>query len=155
MLRNARFITKQIADLVAPILEEMDFELVDVEYFSNQGRWVLRLFIDKDGGVTIDDCAKISGEIGDLIDVKDFIEHEYILEVSSPGLNRTLKKDKDFIRAVGKKVKVRMVAPLNNRRNFSGYLKDFKGGTLYLDMDDGTASLPLKGVDRANLVYEF
>ncbi|MDY7035431.1 MAG: ribosome maturation factor RimP [Thermodesulfobacteriota bacterium] len=155
MLKKVRFITKQVTDLVAPILEEMDFELIDVEYFSNQGRWVLRLFIDKDGGVTIDDCANVSGEIGDLIDLKGFIEHEYILEVSSPGLNRTLKKEKDFFWAVGKKVKVRMVSPLNNRRNFSGYLKNFNGRILYVEMDDGTAALPLKEVDRANLVYEF
>ncbi|NIR14915.1 MAG: ribosome maturation factor RimP, partial [Desulfobacterales bacterium] len=95
------------------ILGGMGFELVDVQYLPKYGRWVLRLYIDKEGGVTIDDCAQVSREIGDLIDVKDVIMHEYILEVSSPGLNRPLKKETDFIWARGKRVKVRMAKPVN------------------------------------------
>jgi ribosome maturation factor RimP len=107
MLDNVHLITKKVADLVDPILGELGFELVDVEYLSKHGRWVLRLYIDKEGGVTIDDCALVSREIGDLIDVKDIIRHEYVLEVSSPGLNRPLKKEKDFVWAIGKKIKLR------------------------------------------------
>ena len=149
------FITKQVAELVEPILDEMGFELVDVEYLAEHGRWVLRVYIDKDGGVTIDDCARVSGEIGDLIDIKNFVEHQYVLEVSSPGVNRPLKRDRDFIRAIGKKIKVRMVAPIEGRRNFTGHLKKFQEGTLYLDMEGKLTALPRTGVDRANLVYEF
>ena len=155
MVSKAHLVTRQVADLVEPILDEMGFELVDVEYLSKYSRWVLRLYIDKEGGVTIDDCARVSGEIGDLIDVKDIIKHEYILEVSSPGLNRPLKKEADFIWARGKRVKVRMVKPVNGRRNFTGYLKNFEDGTLYVEAEGSLMALPWVEVEKANLVYEF
>ncbi len=155
MVSKAHIITKRVADLVAPILDEMGFELVDVEYLSKYGRWVLRLYIDTDGGVTIDDCARVSGEIGHLIDVKDVITHEYVLEVSSPGLNRPLKKERDFIWATGKRVKLRTVKPVHGRRNFTGFLRNFENGTLYVEAEGVLVALPLVEVDRANLVYEF
>lgn len=142
-------------DLASPVLEEIGFELVDVEYLSDHGRWVLRIYIDKENGVTIEDCARISHELGELVDIKDIIDHEYVLEVSSPGLNRPLKKEKDFIRVIGKKIKIRMTEPVNGRRNFSGYLKDFREDTLYLEVDGGLISLLLPKVGKANLVYEF
>ena len=141
--------------MLEPILDEMGFELVDVEYLSNYGKWVLRLYIDKEEGVTIDDCVSVSREIGDLIDIKGVVTHEYTLEVSSPGINRPLRKEKDFVRAVGKKVKVKMITPMNGRRNFTGYLKDFEEGIVYIEMDGGPIALPWAEVDKANLVYEF
>ena len=144
-----------ITDLAEPILEEMGFELVDVLYLSKHGRWVLRLYIDKDGGVTINDCAQVSGEIGDLLDVKEIIQHEYVLEVSSPGINRPLKKERDFTRAIGKKIKVRMGFPVNGQRNFTGYLSHFQNRTLYLEMEKGVVELSWQEVEKANLVYEF
>jgi ribosome maturation factor RimP len=148
-------ITKQVAGLVEPSLEDMGFELVDVEYLSMHGKWVLRLYIDKEGGVTLDDCAIVSREIGDLIDVKDVIVHEYILEVSSPGLDRPLKKEKDFKGAIGKKIKVKTVRAVEGRRNYTGYLRNFQEGILYMELESGQVHLPWKDVDKANLVYEF
>ena len=155
MVNKPRLVTKEVADLVEPILGEMGFELVDVEYLSKYGRWVLRLYVDKEGGVTIDDCAWVSGEIGDLIDVKDLITHEYILEVSSPGLNRPLKKEKDLVWATGRRVKLRMVTPVSGRRNFTGTLKNFENGTLYVEAEGTLVALPWLEVEKANLVYEF
>ena len=155
MVSKAHIVINQVADLVEPILGEMGFELVDVEYLSKHGRWVLRLYVDKEGGLTIDDCARLSGEIGDLIDVKDVIKHGYVLEISSPGLNRPLKKERDFIWATGKRVKVRMVEPVNGRRNFTGYLENFEDGTLYVETEGSLVALPWIRVDKANLVYEF
>ena len=155
METRGQAITKGVADLVEPILEEMGFELVDVGYLSNHGRWVLRLTIDKEGGVTLDDCARVSGELGDLIDVKDFIHHSYVLEISSPGVDRPLKKEKDILRSMGKKIKVRMGAPVNERRNFSGYLREFRDGMLYIEMEGRQVALPWHDVDKANLVHEF
>ncbi len=155
MVSKRDTIAKQVSDLVEPILGEMGFELVDVQYLTKYGRWVLRLYIDTEGGVTIDDCARVSREIGDLIDVKDVIMHEYILEVSSPGLNRPLKKDTDFMWAQGKRVKVRMAKPVNGRRNFTGYLKNFEDDTLYVEAEGGLMALPRIEVEKANLVYEF
>jgi len=154
-LADMTFITKQVSDLIEPILNEMKFELIDVEYLSDRGRWALRIYIDKDGGVTLDDCAAVSGELGDLIDIKNIIEQEYVLEVSSPGLNRPLKKEADFIRAIGKKIKVRTRTPVDGRRNFTGVLKDFKEQKLALDSEGGLVTLAWSDMEKANLVYEF
>lgn len=148
-------IAEQVANLVGPALEDMDFELVDVEYLSRHGKWVLRLYIDKEGGVTLDDCARVSREFGDLIDVKDIIIHKYVLEVSSPGLDRPLKKEKDLEHAIGKKIKVKTVAPVKGRRNYTGYLRNFQKGILYMELENGPVHLPWKEVEKANLVYEF
>ena len=148
-------ITEQVTDLIEPPLEGMGFELVDVEYLSTHGKWVLRLYIDRDGGVTLEDCARVSREIGDLIDVKDIIVHNYVLEVSSPGLDRPLKKEKDFEHAIGKKIKVKTVAPVKGRRNYTGYLRNFQKGILYMELENGPIHFPWKEVEKANLVYEF
>jgi ribosome maturation factor RimP len=148
-------VVRQVESLVEPILQGMGYELVDVEYVSSFGRWVLRLFVDKEGGVTIGDCARISEELGDLIDVKEFIRHEYNLEVSSPGLDRPLKKEKDLFRALGKKVKVRMTVPQEGRRNFTGTLLRCGEGVLHLEVDGREVALPWPDVAKANLIYEF
>jgi len=148
-------IIEMITDLVEPILHEMGFELVDILYLSKHGRWVLRIYIDRDGGVTINDCARVSGEMSDLLDVKEIIEHEYVLEVSSQGLNRPLKKERDIIRSIGKKIKVRMAVPVKGQRNFTGYLNNFQNSTLYVEMERGVVELPWQEVEKANLVYEF
>jgi ribosome maturation factor RimP len=148
-------VIQEVTGIIEPILEEMGFELIDIEYLSEHGRWILRLFLDKEGGITLDDCAKASREIGDLIDIKDVISHEYVLEVSSPGLNRRLKRDKDFLQAIGQKIRVKMAVPVEGRRNFTGYLRDFKEGMLNLETAATLVLLPLKDIERANIVYEF
>jgi len=144
-----------VTRLIEPILEEAGFELVDIEYLSKHGRWVLRIYMDRNNGVTIDDCAWMSGEIGDRIDLKEIFQHEYVLEVSSPGPNRRLRKDRDFLNAVGKKVKVKLVSPVKGRRNFTGYLQGFRDKTLYLEMEDYVVPFCLPDVEKVNLVYEF
>lgn len=154
-MADLTLVTKQVSDLVEPILDELGFELIDVEYLTDRGRWVLRLYIDREGGVTIDDCAKVSNELGDLIDIKNIIEHEYFLEVSSPGLNRPLKKEADFIRVIGKKVKVRTKTPLNGQRNFMGVLKDFKERELHIQSEGQLITVAWSDIEKANLVYEF
>ena len=148
-------VSRGVAELIAPILEGMGFELIDVEYVSQQGRWVLRLFIDKEGGVTIDDCAHVSRELGDLIDVKSFIDRSYVLEVSSPGLDRPIKKENDILVSMGKRIKVRMATSSKGRRNYTGFLRDFREGKLYVDVDGELVALDWRQVDKANLVYEF
>ena len=91
-----------------PVLEEHHFELVDVEYVREVGVWYLRAYIDKEGGIAVDDCEIISRKLGEWLDKEDFIDDSYILEVSSPGLGRPLKKEKDFVRSMGKDVEVRL-----------------------------------------------
>jgi ribosome maturation factor RimP len=148
-------ITKQVSDLIEPIVNELGFQLVDVEYLTDLGRWVLRIYIDREGGITVDDCAKVSRELGDLIDIKNIIEHEYVLEVSSPGLNRPLKKEADFIRVIGKKIKVRTRMPSNGQRNFIGILHDFREHELYIQSKGELITLAWADVEKANLIYEF
>jgi ribosome maturation factor RimP len=148
-------VAKAVTTFIEPFLEEMDFELVEVEYLSERGRWVLRVFVDKQGGITVEDCARISREIGDVIEVKDCIPHGYVLEVSSPGLNRPLKKEKDLLWAIGRKVKIKMGAAMDGRRNFTGYLRSFRNGMVYLEVENNLIALPWGRVAKANLVYEF
>lgn len=146
---------KEIELLIEPVLEEMGIELVDMEYVSDQGRRVLRIYADRPTGINLDDCAMVSREIGNLLDVKDLLHHHYVLEVSSPGLNRPLKREKDFIRAVGQKIKVKTAVPMKGRRNFSGVLQSFENGMLQLKLDDAVVLIPEEGVNKANLVFDF
>ncbi len=155
MALDVRGTVQEVSDLIAPVLEDMGFELVDVEYVSKHGRWVLRLFIDREGGVTIDDCAKASGEIGDVIDVRDIIDHEYVLEVSSPGIERLLKKKKDFQKAAGRNVKLRTIHPREGRRNYAGVLDRVEGDTITLLVDGTEVCFSIEEVEKANLVYDF
>ncbi len=147
-------ISGQVTALVEPVLDELGFELVDVEYLGAGGRRVLRIYMDRPGGVNLDDCARVSREISVLIDVKDLVPESYVLEVSSPGLNRRLKKEKDFVWAMGKKVKVRMKDPLEGRRNFAGRLEDMKEGMIVVALDKGRTELLIQDIEKATVVYE-
>ncbi|MCC8050539.1 MAG: ribosome maturation factor RimP [Clostridiales bacterium] len=122
--------------LLAPLVEEHQFELVDVEYVKEGGSWYLRAYIDKPGGITIDDCELISRALSDLLDEHDFIEDAYILEVSSPGLGRPLKKDRDFERSVGEQVEIRTFRPIDQKKDFTGVLKEFDKNTVTIETDN-------------------
>ena len=149
-------IVNEVSFLTESLLPEFGMELVDVEFQFERGRWILRVFIDKQGGVTIDDCASISRELGDLIEAENIISFSYVLEVSSPGLNRPLTKEADFICSIGKMVQLKMTRPINKRKNFAGYLADIKEGVISLVMDDNNlVELPLNEIDKARLKYEF
>jgi ribosome maturation factor RimP len=144
-----------IEGLVKPVLDDMGIELVDIEFSSGKGRQLLRIFADRPTGITLDDCAMVSREIGHLLDISDLIQHQYVLEVSSPGLNRPLKKETDFLRAIGEKIRVKTTLPLEGRRNFSGILKSVENGMLELELDGAVFQIPEKMVKRANLVFDF
>ena len=94
-------------ELITPILDRMNFELVDVEYVKEGGTWYLRAYIDKEGGITVNDCEAVAREMNEILDREDFVEDSYVFEVSSPGLGRPLKKEKDYIRSMGKEVEIR------------------------------------------------
>lgn len=117
-----RNIEEQVTKIVLPVVEKHNFELVDVEYIKEGPYWYLRIYIDKPGGITIDDCQVISEEIDPIIDKENFIEQSYFLEVSSPGLERPLKKDKDFERFKGEPVEVKLFAPIDGKKVFEGEL---------------------------------
>lgn len=119
-----------------PLLQQQNFELVDVEYVKEAGTWYLRAYIDKEGGIAVDDCEFVSRRLGEWLDQEDFISESYILEVSSPGLGRPLKKEKDFKRSVGKEVEVKLYAPLNKQKEYKGVLKAYAADTVTLAMED-------------------
>ncbi|AUS96021.1 ribosome maturation factor RimP [Clostridium thermosuccinogenes] len=115
-------IEELVTEIVLPITEKHKFELVDVEYIKEGPYWYLRIYIDKPGGITIDDCQLISEEIDPILDKKNFIEQSYFLEVSSPGLERPLRKDKDFEKFKGEPVEVKLFAPIDGKKVFEGEL---------------------------------
>ncbi|MEK9628670.1 MAG: ribosome maturation factor RimP [Nitrospinota bacterium] len=148
-------VAQSVAELIEPGILAKGLELVDVEFKKEGKNWVLRIFIDKEGGVNLDDCQKISRFAGDLIEVEDAVKPVYTLEVSSPGLNRVLKKEKDFIRFLEKKICVQCHAPLDGRKKFTGILKDFKEQTIHIEVDGQPFTIPFNRVAKANLVIEF
>lgn len=139
-----------------PLMTENNFELVDVEYVKEAGNWYLRAYIDKEGGITVDDCEIISRKLGDWLDEKDFIADSYILEVSSPGLGRPLKKDKDFNRSIGEDVDIKLYKPLNKQKDFTGTLISFDKDTVTIAQEDG-AELTLNRPEIAliRLAFDF
>lgn len=140
--------------LVMPILEEKGFELVDVEWVKEGANWYLRAYIDKENGITVDDCEVVSRALSDLLDEEDYISENYILEVSSPGLDRPLKKEKDFARSIGKDVEVKLFKAINNEKEFVGVLKDYDEDTVTLEMEDGSG-MTFKRSDIARIRLAF
>ena len=136
MSRKERY-EQKTEKLLCPIVEEYHFELVDVEFVKEGGTWYLRAYIDKEGGITVDDCELVSRRMSDLLDEEDYIEESYIFEVSSPGLGRPLKKEKDYIRSVGKELEIRTFRPINKEKRFFGVLKSFDETTVTIEMEDG------------------
>ena len=133
--------------LLMPIMEANGFELVDVEYVKEAGNWYLRAYIDKPGGITVDDCEVVNRELGDLLDRDDFIDDSYILEVSSPGLGRPLKKERDFIRSKGEEVEIRTYRMVDRQKEFRGVLKAWDKDTGTIETEDGQEQI----FDRDNI----
>jgi ribosome maturation factor RimP len=152
---------QKVHEAIQPVVEGQGYELVDFEWKHENGSWVLRVFIDRregaaDPNVSVDDCANVSHELSAVLDVSDVIQPAYSLEVSSPGLNRPLKKEADFRRFVGQKAKIRTRHPVGeNRRNFSGRLVAVESGKVRIDVGDQVCEVPVDDVEKANLVYEF
>lgn len=142
--------------LIMPVIESNRFELVDVEFVKEGSNWYLRLYVDKEGGITIDDCELVSRAMSDILDREDYIEESYILEVSSPGLGRPLKKDKDFVRSIGKDVEIRLYKPLEKQKEFTGVLKAFDKEQVVLTMPDGGERSFTRGdIALIRLAFDF
>lgn len=151
---DCRIVQRDVEDLIRPILERNGMEIVDVIYRQEAGRWVLRVFIDQPGGVKLDDCAFISHQIEDVIEVEDVIPKRYFLEVSSPGLDRVLKKEADFQRFCGQKAKIKTREALAGRRNFKGRILRCEQGVLELEDTEGERfEFSLHEIEKARLEY--
>ena len=134
-------------ELITPFVEDKGFELVDVEYVKEGGNWYLRAYIDKPGGITVDDCEVISRSLSDKLDEEDFIEGAYILEVSSPGLGRPLKKEKDFVRNMGQEVELRTYSAIEKQKEFRGILDAYDKSSITLEVEEGEKLV----FDRSNV----
>jgi len=148
-------IIDRVKDIATPILLDEGMELVEIEYRREAKGWVLRLYIDKEEGVSIDDCTHISQEIGRSLDVEDFILAPYTLEVSSPGLTRPLKNEKDFTKYLNHLIKLKTFDPIENRRRFKGRLLGIFENRIEVEVDGGIIHIPLANVAKANLEIDF
>ena len=141
--------------LLMPILDEFGFELWDVEYVKEGSQYYLRAYIDKEGGITIDDCVDVSRKLSDKLDEDDFIDSEYILEVSSPGLGRTLKSDRDFTKSIGRDTDIKLYKPIDKVKEFEGILKAFDNDTLTFLIDGNERVFNKSEVASVKLHVEF
>ncbi len=152
-------IVEEITRLVEPIVRDEFLELVDVEFHPTGGRWILRIYIDKDGGVTIGDCERVSREVERILDVEDSIDHPYTLEVSSPGLTRNLKKKSDFERYKGKRCRIITSSFLESRNEFQGEIGEVTEEGVEIKTENGAQmdihQIPLCAIKKAHLEFEL
>jgi ribosome maturation factor RimP len=158
-------VVERVRAVAEPLCSSLGLELVDLEYLREGSNWVLRVFIDRPGGIVLDDCSNLSNALGVALDIEDaqlgpmMGNQPYSLEVSSPGLERPLKKPSDFQRFSGQQVKVKTYAPLpgdpSGRKSFTGKLIGFSGEAVALESSDGPLVIPLKAIAKAHLLAEF
>lgn len=148
-------VTQIVEELVLPILEKQNLELVDVEYKKEGSNWFLRVFIDKDGGVDIEDCGRVSEELSTELDKKDPIPSAYFLEVSSPGAERPLKNEKDVLKAIHKYVHITTYEPINGQKTFEGKLEAFENNILVISEGKIQHEIPYEKISSARLAVVF
>ncbi|QCZ93261.1 ribosome maturation factor RimP [Salinimonas iocasae] len=145
----------KLTEMLEPAVEALGFELVGVEFVRAGKHSILRVFIDHENGITVDDCADVSYQVSAILDVEDPISTEYNLEVSSPGMDRPLFKEKHFQQAVGEVVQIRLAMPMENRRNFKGQLISCENGTVSIEVDGQQFQLAVANIDKATVVPTF
>ncbi len=142
-------------ELLLPIAQAQGVEIYDVEYVKEGSDWYLRAYIDKEGGVNIGDCEAVSRALSDRLDETDFIEDAYILEVSSPGLGRTLKKDKHLEKSLGEEVEIRLYKPMEKCKEFTGILKSFDAGEIVIETAEKEMTFARKEIALIRLALDF
>jgi ribosome maturation factor RimP len=142
-------------ELFEPVVNGMGYDLIEIEHFPNPKHGVLRLYIDKEDGITIDDCSDVSRQISALIDVEDPVRGQFNLEVSSPGMDRPLRRVKDFQRFTGSQVKLKTIMPFEGQRNFSGRLLEADEDSVVIETDTEEITIPMSALDKARVVPEF
>lgn len=141
--------------MLEPIAQSCNVEIYDVEYVNEAGEWYLRAYIDKEGGVTIDDCETVSRALSDALDADDFIDDAYYLEVSSPGLGRTLKKDSHLEKSIGMEVELKTYKPINKQKEFSGILKGFTADTITVEINKNDTEFKRSEIALIKLAFTF
>ena len=141
--------------LILPLVEKNQFELVDVEYVKEGGSWYLRAYIDKEGGVNIVDCENVSRAFSEKLDEEDFIQEAYILEVSSPGLGRALKKDRHLEKSIGEEVEIKTYKPIDKKKEFVGILKTYDKDTITIEMETEEMVFEKSDIAIVRLTIDF
>jgi len=141
----------KIERICTPVLDQMGYRLIEWEYVQDAGRWVIRLYIDREGGVNIDDCTRASRALGDVIDVELEIPHGYTLEVSSPGIFRPLRRLEDFVKYRGAAIKLKTKMPLDGRSNYRGVIEEIKDNTVAMVVDGMRYTIPFEAIAKARL----
>lgn len=154
-LRNMASIQQKLIDLVDPVAESLGCELWGIEYFTQGRRSLLRIYIDKPDGIALEDCERVSRQVSSVLDVEDPISGEYTLEVSSPGMDRPLFKLAHYEQSVGERVQVKLRAPFEGRRKFTGLLKGVENEEVILEVDNEEYVLPYEAIDKANVIPQF
>lgn len=154
-LDNQQKIIEKIEKIVTPVVNEMGLSLVDIEYMQDGGYWYVRIYVENlNGEITLEECAAISGKIDE--DVDKLIEQRFFLEVSSPGIERPLKKIEDFIRFKGEKIKVSLKHKINDKKSFEGIITECKDNIIFLEIEEeNIIEIPFSEVRKANIIYEF
>lgn len=142
-------------ELLLPIAQRFGVQIYDVEYVKEGSDWYLRAYIDKSSGVNIEDCEKVSRALSERLDEVDFIDETYILEVSSPGLSRTLKKERHFLNSMGEKVELRTYKPIDGSKEFSGILKDYRDGDVTILIDGKERTFLKADIALVKLAFDF
>ncbi|QCX32276.1 ribosome maturation factor RimP [Caloramator sp. E03] len=148
---NVEYIEKLVHEISLPIANELGLEIVDVEFVREHNEWYLRVYIDKEGGVTIDDCTSLSRVLSNKLDEVDPIDFSYYLEVSSPGIERPLKKDRDFERNVGKKIKIKLFEPIEGKKTIEGTLLGLEEKNILISINDNILKIDRTKVSNVKL----
>ncbi|HEN8797647.1 ribosome maturation factor RimP [Pseudomonas sp. CM25] len=146
---------EQLQALLAPVVTGLGFECWGIEFVSQGKHSVLRVYIDKEGGILVDDCAEVSRQVSSVLDVEDPISSEYTLEVSSPGMERPLFTLEQFASHAGEQVKIKLRSPFEGRRNFQGLLRGVEDQDVVVQVDDQEFLLPIDSIDKANIIPSF
>jgi ribosome maturation factor RimP len=144
-----------VYEIAKPVVDRFGFELVEVEYKKEGAEWYLRIYLDKEGGITIDDCQSVSEEVSDLLDEADPIDHSYIFEVSSPGIDRPLKTEWDYNKNMGRLIEVKLFSPVNGKKVIEGILRGYTSDKIKIEINGKEVELEKSTIALAKPVIEF
>ena len=148
-------IEERVEKLIEPIIEKIGYELYDVEYAKEGKDYFLRIFIDKNEGIDLNDCEKVNDTVNPILDAADYIKEQYFLEISSPGIERTLRKDKHLKQNIGEKVEIKLFKPINKQKNIIGILKDYNAEQIEIETSEEVCKIDRKNISIIKTVYEW
>ena len=148
-------IESKVEKLIAPRIENLGYELYDVEYVKEGKDYYLRIYIESENGISLDDCEKVSNEITDILDKEDYIKEQYFLEVSSTGVEKVLKKDKHLEDNIGTEVQVKLFKPINKNKQYQGILKNFNEDEVIIETNEEERALERKNISQIKTIYNW